>query len=66
MRLVFRHAGNPKPQLEIEKVDYFEPLPDQLQFTAVGYEGVQSIVYNRKKELVWDKEVYDFVEVFDN
>jgi len=66
MRLVLRRAGNPLPALEVIKVDYFEPLPTHIQFTAVGYEGVQSIIYNRKKELVWDKEVYDFVEVFDN
>jgi hypothetical protein len=48
------------------KVDYFEPLPARIQFTAVGYEGVQEIPYNKKKELMWMGKTYDFVEVFDN
>ncbi len=67
MRIVFRKAGNPLPALQITKVDFIEPrLPTHIQFTAVGYEGMQAIVLNRKEQLVWDKEVYDFVEVFDN
>jgi hypothetical protein len=66
MRIVLRHWGNPKPQFEIVKVDYFEPLPARIQFTAVGYEGLQEIRYNKKKELMWMGKAYDFVEVFDN
>ena len=67
MRLVFRKEGNHLPALQIKGVDFVEPvMPTHIKFTAVGCEGMQAIVCNRKGQLVWDKEVYDFVEVFDN
>lgn len=65
MRLVFRYSGDPKPALEITRVDYFEPLDKHYQFTGVGFEGVQEIAVS-KKGLSWDGKVYDFVELFDN
>lgn len=65
MRLVFRQAGNHKPVLEVKGVDFIEPLPTHIRFTAVGYEGVQEIAYVKKK-LSWGGNTYDFVEAFDN
>lgn len=65
MRIVFRLSGNNRPALEIKRVDYFEPLPKRMQFTAVGYEGVQEIESN-KNGFVWEGVTYDFLEVFDN
>ena len=66
MRIVFRLSGNSRPALEIKRVDYFEPLPNRMQFTAVGYEGVQEIALTDEGDFVWEGVTYDFLELFDN
>lgn len=65
MRIVLRVQKNSKPAMEIKRVDYFEPLPDRMRFTAAGFEGVQEVEY-LKGDFIWQDVRYGFLELFDN
>lgn len=64
MQIHLRQSGQKTPAVIIRDVLYFEPLPEQVQYTVKGGDQTESIDIDEKGDFLYGEGAYGFCEVF--